>query len=167
LCSAGFYAGYLVMIRKSVQKESKLDFVLFFGFVGMWCLLFLWPFLLIFHLTGLEHVELPRDREAVYSILVNVTVGTLLSEVLWLYASFLTSPLISTLSLALTTPITMLLEALITNTGSYPPSFYLGAIPILTSFILMTLLEYYFCDKDPLTEFLNVIVRRCRVRGAL
>lgn len=45
---------------------------LFFGFVGLFNLLFMWPLGLILHFTGAETFELPSSSEALGGLLVNV-----------------------------------------------------------------------------------------------
>lgn len=49
---------------------------LFFGFVGLFNILFLWPLGLILHFTGAETFELPSGSKAIGGLLVNVRGGT-------------------------------------------------------------------------------------------
>lgn len=59
---------------------------MFLGFVGLYSLVLLWPVLLILNYTRLEVIELP-DRTTWLSLLLNAFIGTVLSEVLWLWAT--------------------------------------------------------------------------------
>ena len=49
---------------------------LFFGFVGLFNILFLWPLGLILHFTGGETFELPSGSKAIGGLLVNVRGNT-------------------------------------------------------------------------------------------
>lgn len=108
------YAVYIVMIKRRVDREDKLDIPMFFGmemlvvyfcqclhpvcrqrrlsgsllclsgFVGLFNLLLLWPGFLLLHYTGFEAFELPSQLVWTY-ILINGLIGTVLSEFLWLW----------------------------------------------------------------------------------
>ncbi|XP_019724569.1 solute carrier family 35 member F5-like [Hippocampus comes] len=84
LAGAVLYAVYVVMIKRRVDREDKLDIPMFFGFVGLFNLLLLWPGFLLLHYTGFEAFELPSQLVWAY-ILVNGLIGTVLSEFLWLW----------------------------------------------------------------------------------
>ena len=95
--SSLLYAVYLVFLRRKIGNYD-LNMAIFLGFVGFWSLILLWPGFLLLHYTGLEHFELPNSKTWLY-LLTNSLAGTLISELLWLKASILTSPIISTLAL--------------------------------------------------------------------
>ncbi|CAG11239.1 unnamed protein product [Tetraodon nigroviridis] len=109
LVGAMLYAVYIVMIKRRVDREDKLDIPMFFGFVGLFNLLLLWPGFLLLHYTGFEAFELPSQMVWTY-ILINGLIGTVLSEFLWLWGCFLTSSLIGTLALSLTIPLSVLAD---------------------------------------------------------
>lgn len=54
------------------------------GFVGLFNLVLLWPALFIFHYSNLEMFEWPTRQQWLF-LLANGIVGTVLSEVLWLW----------------------------------------------------------------------------------
>ena len=54
------------------------------GFVGLFNVLILWPGLLLFHYTDWETFQLPNKTELIL-MLVNGLIGTVLSELLWLW----------------------------------------------------------------------------------
>uniref|UniRef100_A0A3Q2P8X4 Solute carrier family 35 member F5 n=1 Tax=Fundulus heteroclitus TaxID=8078 RepID=A0A3Q2P8X4_FUNHE len=109
LAGAMLYAVYIVLIKRRVDREDKLDIPMFFGFVGLFNLLLLWPGFLLLHYTGFEPFELPSQLVWTY-ILINGLIGTVLSEFLWLWGCFLTSSLIGTLALSLTIPLSILAD---------------------------------------------------------
>ncbi|XP_034740827.1 solute carrier family 35 member F5-like isoform X1 [Etheostoma cragini] len=116
LAGAVLYAVYIVMIKRRVDREDKLDIPMFFGFVGLFNLLLLWPGFLLLHYTGFEAFELPSQLVWTY-ILVNGLIGTVLSEFLWLWGCFLTSSLIGTLALSLTIPLSIMADICMHKVG--------------------------------------------------
>ena len=72
LLSALFYAFYVILLKVRIKQESRINMQLFFGFVGLFNILFLWPLGLILHLTGAETFELPSSSEALGGLLLNV-----------------------------------------------------------------------------------------------
>ncbi|CAH2304909.1 solute carrier family 35 member F5 isoform X2 [Pelobates cultripes] len=109
LAGAMLYAVYIVMIKRKVDREDKLDIPMFFGFVGLFNLLLLWPGFFLLHYTGFEAFEFPSKLVWAY-LVVNGLIGTVLSEFLWLWGCFLTSSLIGTLALSLTIPLSIIAD---------------------------------------------------------
>uniref|UniRef100_H2ZHN7 Uncharacterized protein n=1 Tax=Ciona savignyi TaxID=51511 RepID=H2ZHN7_CIOSA len=103
------YAVYLVSLKKSVGSDENIDVPMFFGFVGMFSFTLLWPGMVALHYTGVEKFELP-DRTSILLVVVNGLVGTVLSELMWLWGCLLTSSLIATMSLSLTIPLSIFLD---------------------------------------------------------
>lgn len=87
LVSALFYAAYLVFLRRKVDHEDKIDIPLFFGFVGFFNLILLWPLFFFLHFSELETFEWPT-REQLLFLLLNGLLGTVISEALWLWYVF-------------------------------------------------------------------------------
>ena len=73
LLSAVFYALYVILLKVKIKEESRIDMQLFFGFVGVFNMLMLWPFGVVLHLTGAEKMELPHTGKAWTAVLVNVS----------------------------------------------------------------------------------------------
>lgn len=57
LISAVVYGMYVTVMKRRVGDEDKVDMRLFFGLVGVFNLLFLWPLFFVFHWTGIEPVS--------------------------------------------------------------------------------------------------------------
>lgn len=102
LCGAAFYGFYTTLLKLKIGDESRIDMPLFFGFVGVFNLLLMWPFIIILHFTGLENFELPYSPSLWLMMILNAFVGTFLSDYLWLLAMLMTSPLVVTLGISLT-----------------------------------------------------------------
>lgn len=141
LAGAILYAIYIVMIKRRVDREDKLDIPMFFGFVGLFNLLLLWPGFLVLHYTGYEAFELPSQLVWPY-ILINGLIGTVLSEFLWLWGCFLTSSLIGTLALSLTIPLSIMADICM-HKVRFSWLFFAGAVPVFFSFFITTLLCHY------------------------
>lgn len=161
LASAMLYAFYLVLVRRKVNHEDRMDIPMFFGFVGFICALSLWPGFFILHYSKQEVFELPNKMQWLF-ILINGLIGTVLSEILWLWGCFLTSSLVATLALSLTIPLAMIADVFIKNVH-YSLLFYLGSIPIFIAFFVVTFLTHWE-NWDPvllgLKKLLHCIFRR-------
>nr|XP_057938428.1 solute carrier family 35 member F5-like isoform X2 [Doryrhamphus excisus] len=165
LAGALLYAVYIVMIKRLVDREDKLDIPMFFGFVGLFNLLLLWPGFLLLHYTGFETFELPSQLVWTY-ILVNGLIGTVLSEFLWLWGCFLTSSLIGTMALSLTIPLSILADICMQKVR-FSWLFFAGAVPVFLSFLIATLLCHHN-NWDPvmvaLRRLYTFIFRRHRIQ---
>lgn len=73
LLSAAFYALYVILLKVRIKEESRIDMQLFFGFVGLFNVIMLWPVGILLHVTGIEPVQLPPSRRAWTALLVNVS----------------------------------------------------------------------------------------------
>ncbi|KRY75561.1 Solute carrier family 35 member F5 [Trichinella pseudospiralis] len=141
------YSTYVVLLRHQVDCEEKLEIPMFFGFVGVFCLLTLWPALFLFDYLGIESLHpMPNSSQWRY-IILNGLFGTVLSEYMWLWGCFLTSSLIATLSLCLVIPMTLLVDHILWKT-EFSIALYIGTIPVLISFFGATYLSLHE-DWDP------------------
>ncbi|KAG5885949.1 hypothetical protein JTB14_018403 [Gonioctena quinquepunctata] len=152
LFSAFFYAMYLVFLRRKVDHEDKIDIPLFFGFVGLFNLILLWPLFFFLHFSKVEVFEWP-SREQLLLLLLNGLLGTVISEALWLWGCFLTSSLMATVAMSLTIPMTMLADVLLKEVP-YPILFYMGTVPMLIAFLAVTILSHYE-NWDPVFNILR------------
>ncbi|KAJ1862154.1 hypothetical protein LPJ73_000834 [Coemansia sp. RSA 2703] len=134
LLSAAVYGCYTTLLKRRIGDEARLDTPLFFGAVGLANILLLWPGFLLLHWTGIETFQMPQTGKMWAMILVNALVGTFLSDFLWLKAMLMTSPLIVTLGLSLTIPLSMAGDILFKSLNVSPP-YYIGALLILSAFI--------------------------------
>ncbi|KAM7345601.1 solute carrier family 35 member F5 [Cochliomyia hominivorax] len=157
LFSAFFYAAYLVFVKRKSDTEEKIDIPLFFGFVGLWNLLLMWPIFFILNFTKIEKFELPNQNQ--FAILfLNGLIGTVVSEALWLWGCFLTSSLIGTIAISLQIPLSILFDVLLKK-KPYSPLFYMGSVPTFMALILLALLMRND-DSDPLMRLFKVIYRK-------
>ena len=155
-----FYSIYIVLLKRKVSSEENMDAPMFFGFVGLFNAVLLWPGLLFCHFTGTEVFELPTLQQ-VELLVTNGFIGTVLSELLWLWGCFYTSSLMGTLAIGLTIPLSIIADILWRN-KHYETIFVIGVIPMFFSFFIIAMLTHYE-DWDPLMDFFRVVWNRLRV----
>ncbi|KAJ1833593.1 hypothetical protein LPJ63_002637 [Coemansia sp. RSA 2711] len=134
LLSAALYGGYTTLLKRQIGDESRLNTPLFFGAVGLANTLLLWPGFILLHFTGIETFQLPHSGSMWAMILVNAFVGTFLSDYLWLLSMLMTSPLVVTLGLSLTIPLSMAGDIIFKGLAVSLP-YYVGAALVLAGFI--------------------------------
>lgn len=82
--SAFFYACYLVLVKRKNDTDEKIDIIEFFGFVGLWNTLLLWPLFIVLNFSQLESFEMPNKKQFLI-LFINGLIGTVISEALWLW----------------------------------------------------------------------------------
>ncbi|KAK9368269.1 hypothetical protein V1509DRAFT_623569 [Lipomyces kononenkoae] len=107
LSSAAIYGLYTSLLKVRIGDESRINMQLFFGFVGIWNTIILWPVLVILHITGAERLEMP-PTPYVWLILFLNCLATLGSDYLWIVTILLTSPLVVTMGLSGTIPLAVI-----------------------------------------------------------
>ena len=147
LISAVLYGVYTTMMKKRIGDESRVDMPLFFGFVGLFNLATLLPGFFILHFTGIETFELPPTRRITTIVLVN-SVTSLVSDLSWAYSMLLTSPLVVTVGLSLTIPLSLFGQMVI-NSQTSSAMYWVGAIIVLLSFVFI---NYESKEKGEWTE---------------
>jgi len=133
--SAILYGFYAVLMKKRIGDESKVNMPLFFGLVGLFNAILLWPGLVILHLTGVETFQLPPTKRILTIVLVNAA-SSLISDFCWAYAMLLTSPLIVTVGLSLTIPLSLIGQMIIDSQYS-SAVYWVGAVIMFVSFIFI------------------------------
>ncbi|KAL2438621.1 putative vacuolar membrane protein [Exophiala dermatitidis] len=137
LLSAIIYGVYTITLKKSTIKAlpRSLNMPLFFGLVGTFNLVLLFPLFPILHYTGLERFELPPTPH-VWTILLTNSISSFFSDICWAYAMVLTSPLLVTVGLSLTIPLSLIGEMVLQ--GHYEGWLYwVGALVVVGSFVFV------------------------------
>ncbi|KAH6626170.1 hypothetical protein B0J18DRAFT_133365 [Chaetomium sp. MPI-SDFR-AT-0129] len=107
--SAIIYGVYVTVMKSRVGNEDRVNMPLFFGLVGLFNVLFLWPGFFLLHYTGIEPFELPPSGRVWMIIMIN-SASSFFSDILWAYAMLLTTPLVVTVGLSLTIPLSLIGE---------------------------------------------------------
>lgn len=152
LLSALFYAVYVILLKVRIRSECRIDMQLFFGFVGLFSIVTLWPIGLLLHFAGVEKVELPTSRRVLVGLLVNVSFSaimrpsglillqmaiTLSSDYFYVIAMLKTTPLVVTIGLSLTMPLAVLGDIVLQHPAK--GQVVLGAALVLVSFVVIGL----------------------------
>ena len=132
LLGALCYGIYSILLKLKVKDDSRMDMKLFFGFVGVFNTVLLWPSLLFVHYTGIERFQLPPSRNVWYVLLFNCAIS-FLADFLWARAMLLTSPLTVTVGLCLTIPLALMCD-IIFKFKFNSPIYFFGAFLVCFSF---------------------------------
>ncbi|EFR03186.1 solute carrier family 35 member F5 [Nannizzia gypsea CBS 118893] len=133
--SAMLYGVYTTLMKRRVEDESRVDMRLFFGLVGIFASLILWPGFIVLHYTGIEPFTLPPTKLVFLIVLVNAIIS-FASDICWAFSLLLTSPVIVTIGLSLNIPLSLLGQIVIQHkyaTGLY----WFGATLVFASFIVV------------------------------
>ena len=133
--SAILYGVYTTLMKKRMGNEYRVDMLLFFGLVGLFNVITLLPGFLVLHYTGVETFELPPTRRVLTIVLVN-SATSLISDFCWAYAMLLTSPLVVTVGLSLTIPLS-LIGQIILNGQRSSAIYWIGAGIVFLSFVFI------------------------------
>ncbi|XP_003387679.1 PREDICTED: solute carrier family 35 member F5-like [Amphimedon queenslandica] len=153
---AVLYAVYLVLLSKVVPNEESLEIPMFFGFVGVIVLIVITPLVAFWDFIKWEEFELPPNNMIWTLLLINGFIGTVLSELLWLWGCLLTSSLVGTLSLSLVTPLSIT-YSIITGEASLSPGFIIGSLLVVASFICVAVVNHW-SGWDPVWNLIRFII---------
>lgn len=139
LASAGFYAVYVILLKRRIGHEARISMPLFFGFVGLFNILAMWPVGLLLHCTGAETLSLPHGHAIWAGVVLNMAI-TVLSDMAYLLAMLKSSPLVVTVGLSLTIPLAILGD-LLRDAHSGGLQSYVGSALVLLSFVAVALAD--------------------------
>ncbi|KAK1754769.1 hypothetical protein QBC47DRAFT_225792 [Echria macrotheca] len=133
--SSIIYGIYVTVMKRRVGNEDRVDMPLFFGLVGLLNVALLWPGFFILHWTGIETFELPPTGK-IWTIVVVNSIASFLSDMSWAYAMLLTTPLVVTVGISLTIPLSLIGEMI--QYSQYSSWVYwVGAGIVLMSFVFI------------------------------
>ncbi|KAK7735670.1 hypothetical protein SLS53_007411 [Cytospora paraplurivora] len=133
--SAIIYGLYVTVMKRRVGDEDRVNMPLFFGLVGVLNLVLLWPGFFILHWTGIEPFSWPPTGQVWAIILLN-SISSFVSDISWAYAMLLTTPLVVTVGLSLTIPLSLIGEMI--QYSQYSSWIYwVGAGVVLVSFLFV------------------------------
>jgi solute carrier family 35, member F5 len=157
LLSAVLYGVYTITLKRTtlLNHPLELNMPLFFGLVGTFNFFLLLPIFPILHFTGVEPFMLPPNKR-IWTILLINSASSLLSDICWAYAMILTSPLVVTVGLSLTIPLSLVGEMIIQ--GRFESWVYwVGAGIVVGSFL--------FVDGEERKDEGEVLKENVRIRA--
>lgn len=131
--SAFLYGLYAIMLKKHLPSEEMASMAMMFGYLGAFVALTGWPFLIILNIMRLEVFTFP-DLRVFGLLLLNALVGTVVSDYLWARSVALTTPVIATLALSLTLPLSLVFDYFLRSVHFALP-YLVGVFLVLTGFI--------------------------------
>jgi solute carrier family 35 protein F5 len=134
LLSALFYGLYVILLKVRIQVESRIDMKLFFGFVGLFNIIALWPAGLLLHVLGAEILEAPHGAMEWSAVLLNMFI-TFASDFIYVIAMLKTTPLLVTIGISLTIPLAIFGDFLLGV--STRPQAMLGGAMVLAGFLIV------------------------------
>jgi solute carrier family 35 protein F5 len=142
--SAILYGAYTITLKRTTVRCAplQLNMPLFFGLVGLCNAILLFPLFPFLHYTHIERFQLPTTPR-IWKILVINSACSLFSDVCWAYAMVLTSPLVVTVGLSLTIPLSLVGEMVLQGRRE-GLVYWLGALVVVGSFV--------FVDREEVKE---------------
>ncbi|CAN8095262.1 unnamed protein product [Discula destructiva] len=133
--SAIVYGLYVTVMKRRVGDEDRVNMQLFFGLVGLFNLVLLWPGFFVLHWTQIEPFGWPPSGKVWLIIILN-SISSFISDMSWAYAMLLTTPLVVTVGLSLTIPLSLIGEMI--QYEQYSSWIYwVGAGIVLMSFLFI------------------------------
>ena len=130
ICYA-FYATYL-RVKVPPEKEEDFKFSYFLGFVGLFNDFLLVPLFIIFDMTGFETFEWPNGKTLML-LSINAFFGTLISDYCWARSVCLLGPLVTTLGITITFPISGVYDKFV-NKDEFTVTYFVGSFLIFVAF---------------------------------
>jgi len=137
LLSAVIYGFYTISLKKTTISAlpKSIHMPTFFGFVGLFNIILLLPLFPALHFSGLETFSTPPSAH-IWIILLTNSISSLVSDICWAYAMVYTGPLVVTVGLSLTIPLSLVGEMIIQ--GRFESWVYwVGAMIVVGSFVFV------------------------------
>ena len=122
------------------EKEETFKFTVFLGFVGLINDVILLPLFPIFNAIGLEKFEWPNGH-TVALLTVNALIGTVISDYCWARSVVLLGPLITTLGITLTFPLSLMID-IFGKHKHFTWLYYVGSAMIFGAFGVIAYIDY-------------------------
>jgi len=157
LLGAFFYALYLLLMKvKCGTGEKTTNERHLFGWVGVFTFIMGFPILAIVHHLGIEKFMLPPSWQIFGMVLIN-SVFSVISDYVTILAMLLTSPLVTSLALTSSIPITILVDFIILHvTGgdsdSSTSNLFLYGFGVLSILVSVSLININITTENELIE---------------
>lgn len=139
ILSAFIYALYTTILKYKSGPPGALDVAMLFSFIGVATVFGAVPGLFLLNLTGWEKFELPSVKVA-WMLFGNALIGTVLSDFLWAKSIVLTTPMIGTLALSLTVPLSVIIDYFFRGV-SFSLPYLVGVTMVLFGFVIVNVDE--------------------------
>ncbi|KAJ8550627.1 hypothetical protein ON010_g10441 [Phytophthora cinnamomi] len=137
LLGAIFYGVYTTAIRKYLPDDAGMSVSLFFGFVGLFSLVVLAIFCIIFNYTGVESLQ-GLTWEIVGLLFVQGLLNNVLADYLWAVSIMYTSTTTATIGLSLTVPMAIFSDWIVNDIKPGWVTF-LSSVLVLGGFVVLAI----------------------------
>jgi solute carrier family 35, member F5 len=137
--SAFLFGLYATQLKKHMPDEAVASMAMLFGFMGGLIAVAGWPIFFILHWTGAEKFQIPSGR-VTGLLALDALVGSVLSDYLWARAITLTTPVIATLALSLSLPLSVGVDYFVRG-RHFSWAYFVGVVIVLTGFVAANLDE--------------------------
>ncbi|EKM53658.1 uncharacterized protein PHACADRAFT_198080 [Phanerochaete carnosa HHB-10118-sp] len=131
LVGAAIGALYLVLFKRRVRDESRVNTRLMFGFIGALISVSMLPVGLLLHLLHVERFALPSGGSVVFALLTSMLV-TVIGDMLYFMAMMKTTPVVASVGQSLIMPFAIAGDFFLHGSASILA--ILGCVVVLASF---------------------------------
>lgn len=135
ILSAFIYSLYTLFLKKQCGPPGSVDVAMLFALIGLVILVGGIPGFFVLDVLGWEKFEVP-SRKALGMLTVNSLIGTVLSEYLWAKSIVLTTPLMGTLALSLTVPLSLIFDYFF-KSKTFSWMYMCGVTLVLAGFVIV------------------------------
>jgi len=139
ILAALIYGFYSVLMKFWIKDDSRVSMFLYVGLVGLWNTICLWPLFFLFHHLGLEKFQLPDSPRRIGFLALNGFISVLF-EICWTRSLLLISPVIASVGLSLSVPLSLLADYWFYDIVR-DPRYILGALCVIAGFVLANVKE--------------------------
>lgn len=157
ILAAVIYSIYTTVLKYKSGPPGALDVSMLFGMIGFVVLVAAPPGLVLLHFLGWETFQLPSKRIALV-LFVNAWIGTVVADFLWAKSIVLTTPMIGTLTLSLTLPLSIILDYFFRGVEFSVP-YLIGVTLVFTGFVAVNVDEMLERSRRKGAELENCVAQ--------
>jgi len=145
ILAAFIYGIYTTLLKFYIGDDDRLSMFLYVGFTGLWTTITMWPFLFLFDYYGYENFDWPDMKTSRYLVITGLS--NVLFEICWTRSVLLISPLIASVGLGLSVPLSLIADYVFYQ-KVYDPRYYIAAVCVVAGFTLANMKTRQELEKN-------------------